>query len=370
MKRLSIKGGVYLLMFGYGLSVTMVAPLLPIIVDEFSLSLTAGGALNSYMNIGGMVGVIVSAVIADRVSKMRFHTVGYIAFILSMLLLSFVTEFITLTVCFFILGISSRIVDALANPLIIESYPNHSEKYLIRLHACIGVGAFIGPVLTELLLFLGLNRLTIFGFFSAFCAALLIVFSLFTDTGGYRLKAVTDADKSKLSNIVKDKGGWLLCLSLLFYSVHQGALTVWTPTYMEDVGAPGVIPNFTIAFYWGGITLGRILFTRFVKPELSGKLMTWGLLSGGVALTLAIIIGNWLPIFIGIIFTGVSAATAIPIILDRLCKRHPNNSGFLTSVGFFVIASMYSVAASLVGVLSDFDIGHCTCHSFHIFSME
>ena len=81
--------GQYLLMFGFGLTLTMISPLISRMIEEFSLNLTQGGMINSVMGAGGMIGVILLLFVSDHVKKNLLLVFSFMLFVFSMAAISF-----------------------------------------------------------------------------------------------------------------------------------------------------------------------------------------------------------------------------------------------------------------------------------------
>ncbi len=66
-----LTGCLFLLMIAYGLSITMIGPLMPILIRRYSLRLSGGGLVFSFHSIGGLLIIFVAGVLIDRLPKLK-----------------------------------------------------------------------------------------------------------------------------------------------------------------------------------------------------------------------------------------------------------------------------------------------------------
>ena len=149
--RALLTGYVYLLMFVYAFSMTMIGPLMPDLVGHYRISLASGGLLVTFMSAGGVAAMLLGGALSDRASKARLIALCFLAYGLVLLLAGRGPRLGLLYVLFFALGASTRYMDVLANALVADVHADHKERALSLLHAIFGIGALVGPLYARLL---------------------------------------------------------------------------------------------------------------------------------------------------------------------------------------------------------------------------
>jgi fucose permease len=340
--RAAVTGYVYLLMFVYAFSMTMIGPLMPELVARYSISLGAGGLLVTFMSLGGIVAMLAGGALADRASKSRLIAICFFAYALVLLLAGRGPWLPLLYALFFALGASTRYMDMVANALVADLHPERKERALSLLHAIYGLGALAGPLYARVLVDATgswTNAYTLLG------AVGIVVLAL-----GFPLLQAPAPERSPRAGAGKALGGLLrsrdirlLAAVLFLYVVHQSGITVWLPTYMEqEMGASRMLASAGVSLLWLGIVAGRFL-TSALATRLGGRaILVWGHLAGGAALTAAVLSRSQVGLAAGVVAAGVATGAAYPLSVAIACARDPRQTAAVTSL-LFVSGSLARV---------------------------
>lgn len=345
--------GLLALMFGYGLTVTMIAPLVSYIIDDFSLTTAQGGLVTTALSIGGLCAVLFT-LWSDRISKASAHRAGYLIFSAALLLTAAAKSYILLLALIFIAGFGSKIVDTLANPILADRYPDASSKTLSLMHMTLSIGACAGPLILPLLLGVGASWQAAFAAIGALCLILWIA-SLFLMGKNTAPAVHTQSDNAGNSNLRGGLGVIIpLCLCTFFYQGHQTIVNTWAAMYCENALALGEFAaNLSTVALWIGIILSRLISAKFVRPEMTVKISIWGDAVGGIIMLLGVLSGNAVLVMLTLVIAGLLSGAVIPLIVAHLCRLYPRSSGLVTSFVFFTLVAAPMVIPPLAGSLAD-----------------
>lgn len=330
-----LTGYLYLLMFAYACSVTMLGPLMPRLISDFTLRLSEGGFIVSAQSIGGILSIIAGGVIADRVRKGRL--IGYMFFIYSaaLLIVGFISTYLVLLVVFFFLGASTRLLDAVLNAHVADIHPEKKGVHLNLLHTFFGVGALLGPLYATYLLHRLDDWHQAFLILGAVC---LVIFAIYVP-----VHRKTDRDlpqrsvpaKGSYINLLKSRDMWLLSLIMFMYAGHQTGLIIWLPMYMETHLSTGPwLAGSSLSVLWIGIIISRILASRLSERFTPVQLILWGNFIGFVLLLAGFLIGRPILLLASVGVTGVVTGAVIPLLIAASCDRFPQNTGTASSLIF------------------------------------
>ncbi len=359
---------IYTLQFGYGLTVTMIAPLAALILADFGITTAEGGLLTTFLSAGGLAATLGTLVFGDRYPKLPVFGAGYLLFSAALLCVVGAPSYAVLLALMLAAGLGSKLVDTLANPVLADAFPKDGSKYLNYLHMSIGVGAFAGPVLLAALLSAGLGWRTAFACIGAFCGVLLAAFSpallrcmresaaaARTSSESAHDAAQKAAESTAAAQVSGGKAAVaLLCAVTFFYQGHQIIVNNWGALYAERaLGLSAGAASFATAALWAGIILSRFLCAKFARPEWTMRIIFWGNLAGGVLLTAAVPTGNAFLVYAALVCAGLGGGAVIPLAVAKLCAMFPKNSGRVSSLVFLTLVVSPMLFPPLSGRLAD-----------------
>ncbi len=130
---ISITVILYLIVMLYGISFTMVGPLMPDLLKQYGLTMAEGGTIFSIQSISGLISVILCGLFGDRLDKKFFVGLSVGLFAVSLLGIGLAPNFPLLMAIFFVFGIGSRAFDTLSNALISLLYWRSKAANVLRL---------------------------------------------------------------------------------------------------------------------------------------------------------------------------------------------------------------------------------------------
>lgn len=329
---------IYLAFISLGLPDSILGSAWPVMQVDFKAPLNTAGYL--FMTIAG--GTIISSLVSGKVLK-KFGT-GKVTFVSVLMtavaLLGFYTapSIVWLVVCAIPLGLGAGAVDAGLNDYVATHYKAHHMSWL---HCFWGIGATLGPIIMAQFISeqnsWRTGYLTIAFFQFALVIVLFLTLPLWSKVKRKSSTPVNkdlEAAENTFNKDVKDaakplqtKGVKLALVSFLFYCGVEATIGLWGSSFLVNIkGLSAATAAGWVSFYYGGITVGRLI-TGFITFKINNRtLIRMGqivALIGGVILVLPLP-----PIFslIGFIIVGLGLAPIYPCMLHetpaRFGKKH------------------------------------------------
>jgi fucose permease len=359
MKRRSstlLVGIAFLSFIALGLHAGVLGVAWPSIRTSFALSLDAVGTLLFTHTIGYLLAGFNNGRIVSRMGVGWFLMGSLVIGGLGLLGYALAPTWWAMVAFGLLAGIGSGAVDAGLNTYFAA---NHGPSLMNWLHACFGLGAALGPKITQTILEQGYSWRWAYALV-VLCEGLLAVcFALTlnrwklstsepreTDTA---LPQVRNVDTLRLSAV------WLgVALFFVFTGVEasggQWPYTLFTEGRSVDPGTA----SFWVSIYWASLTVGRLLFGFVVRrigvvPLLRASML--GVICGAVLIW-------WNPThvlsFVGLALMGFSLAPLFPLSISntpsQVGSEHAANA-----IGFQVAAASLGIAAlpGLGGILAE-----------------
>lgn len=345
----------YLLMMAYAVSVTMVGPVIPVLIEQYSLRLSQAGLVTTLQSVGSMLAIIAGGIIADYMRKSYIICAGFFLYIISLLLISISPSYGILLCIFFLLGAGTKTVDTIINAYVSDLHWGSRGLYLMLLHAFFGIGALSGPLFVRILLNRGVAWYETFRFLGIICLIVLAGFIILLNRIGSKEKIREGMKTANHLRLVKDKRVILLCLTMLMYTGHQSGITLWMPTFSEKVlKSGGFFSSYIVSLFWVGIITSRFIYPGLSKRFGGRRLLMLGSLLGGLLLVSAIIISTPFAVAAAVTLTGALTGVTFPVLITLGCSWYPENSGTVSSVIFLSSAVSSMFFPWLIGLIAEF----------------
>ncbi len=343
----------YLMMLAYAFSITMLAPLMPLLIREYRTGLAGGGLVVTLQSIGGILTVLAGGMLIDRLSKYLLTALSFLLYGITLLLLGIPIGYTALLGVFFFLGAGTRMLDILLNALISDLNPERRGVSLNLLHSCFGIGALLGPLYSRFLLDAGVDWRGTFLILGIVCmGVLLLAIPLFsgrgaggrTDGRGGASHGPGAAGRAGAASaggilpaaapaVIRDPRAWALALSMMFYSGHQAGVTTWLPMYAETtLGIAPVAASVSLSLFWFGIVAGRFAGAPLSLRYSPMLLVGLGSLLGGITLGAGFLAGSPAVFFLSVGLTGFFTGAIVPLLIAAGCSWFPDRSGTVTAL--------------------------------------
>jgi FSR family fosmidomycin resistance protein-like MFS transporter len=338
---------------------SFLAPLLPFIIEKFSLNLTQAGLLSTVMQIPALLNPVIGK-LADRVSVRYFIILAPAMTAIPMSLLAIAPNYVVLLALLFVAGISISLFHVPAPVMVYRVSGGKTGRGMSlfmtggELARTLGPLAIIGAV--SLLGFDGYYPVMIIGILVS-----LVMFFKFKDI------PITSSSKEKPSirRTMKELRGLLIPLSaiVILRGFMHASLTAFLPLYIiqetADVWLAGVaLSLFEAAGVVGILAIGT-LSDRFGRRNM----LLFSLVIAPISLLVFIASPEWLQ-FPALMITGFTLLSTTPVMLAMI--QETSEDGSSSANGLFMMISF--LARSAVVVVVGFTADHIGLESTYILS--
>ena len=323
-----------------------VAPLLPVLIEKLSLSLTAAGSLSAIMQLPAVLNPFIGY-LADRVSMRYFVILAPAVTATLVSMIGIAPGYLGLAILLFGAGVSTAAFHAPA-PAMIARVSGRRVGLGMSLFMVAGsLGYTVGPLLAVWAVSTwtldGLWRLMFMGW----ATSLILFFRL-------RNLAARPEKSGSLRTMLPLLSG--VFIPLIFFNLFRypmmECLTTYLPTYMNSQGASLWIAGISLSIIElagaaGSLTMGlwsdRIGRKKvmFISSLITTLLMLIFLQGQGWLIGL---------LLLGIGFTGLSV---MPVMLAIVQEQFPNNRATANGLYMMVIFLLRPVGTLIVGILGD-----------------
>lgn len=318
---------IYLMMLAYGISLTILGPLVTVFIVRFNISLSDNGLITFFQGIGGIVCVFAGIFFADRFKKAVIIIAAFGVYCASLIALSFTNSYLLLLTLFFSIGASTRILEAIFNAYISDLQKEKRRFHLSMLHVFLGIGALAGPMLSTLFIDTGIRINNLFLYIGILCIILLSAFiivqkSIRENENCINKKAVT------VTNAFLKNKALVFFLPSFLYVGYAIASSIWMPAYMtRELNADTFLSGFSVSALWIGVITGRVLCSFLFSKHNVKYLIFFSGIIGGIIITIAVIINTPAAYIIGYIFSGMMVGPAVPLTVVIAGDILPDNTG-------------------------------------------
>jgi len=323
-----------------------VAPLLPLIIEKFSMTLTMAGSLTALMQLPGLLNPFIGY-LADKIS-LRYFVIFAPAVTATLIsALGIAPNFFTLAVIMLLTGVSVAAFHAPAPAMIGRISGKQVGKGMSFFMAGGELARTLGPLIAVWAVSLwgldGIYRLVFVGWGSS-----LLLF--------WRLREVSGRGEKpgSLRNIAPKLISLFLPLTIIVFlrMFLAVSLSTYLPTYMTMEGYPlAVAGTFLAVLEFAGV--GGALLSGTISDRLGRKRVLLVAFAASSLLTLLFLqaSGFWvIPLLLGVGFTALSTG---PLFLALVQDQVPNNRAVGNGLYLAISFVIRSLAALLVGAGGD-----------------
>jgi len=322
-----------------------VAPLLPVLIEKLSLSLTMAGSLTAILSLPALLNPFIGY-LADRVSLRYFVILAPAITATLISSIGFAQSYLALVIIFLATGVSVAAFHAPA-PAIIARVSGKQVGLGMSLFMAAGeLARTVGPLLAVWAVSIwtldGFYRIVVLGW-----GASIILF--------WRLRSVPA--RSSKSGSIRELKPFLrslylpLVIVLFFRNFMLAALTTYLPTYMKIEGATLWLAAFALSILeFAGV--GGALSSGTISDRIGRKtILLVGTAASSIFLFLFLSIDGWLLVPV-LLLLGFTAFSSMPVLLAIVQDQLPNHravgNGLLLSISF-ILRSIAVIAIGFVG---------------------
>ena len=264
---------------------TLFSPLLPVIEDELAISHTLAGSLFTFLSFGYTITLFISGLLCLRIGYKRTIVVGFAILILSFFLLNYATNYFSLILILFFIGLGAGVYVPSVTPLITETFSRRHWGKVIAFHeSAAAFSVLCIPLLVSISLRFFQWR-TLFVILSGVCLVVVLIFSAITPE-----PRVQEQTKARLSHIILRRDFWVMTILWTFASMASNGVYSVTPLFLvKEKGMDMALANEIFGYSRIGVLfvtvlMGFLLDRYGVKKILLFVIVTTGLSTAGVAI--------------------------------------------------------------------------------------
>lgn len=325
--------------FFHDLFTSFLAPLLPTLIDNFSLSLTSAGFITTFARIPSILNPFIGY-LADKAGAKYFIILSPAITATLMSLIGIAPNVYSLALVLFFAGVSSTMFHAASPGLVANASENRKGFGLSLFMAGGGLGRTIGPLLVVWAAahwgLPGIYRLAILGW-----AASIILYFRFR-----KFDLETPEHHFFRSAIPIFKDFFLpLSLVLILRSTLTASLNTYLPIYMVQSGAPLWMAGAALSV----LELSGVIGALFIGPLSDSfgrrKSINISMLISAITLPIFLQVSGWLviPFLLILGFFSLSTGTLFLALVQDHFQDHR-----ATGNGVYMLISLLSNAVMLV----------------------
>lgn len=277
----------------FAMTTDSVGTVIPEVIREFGLGLTAGGSFQYATMSGIAISAIGLGFLADRLGRKVTILIGLSMFGLGSALFAVGHDFLFFTTLLFLSGLGIGIFKAGALALIgdLSRSTNEHARTMNLIEGFFGVGAIIGPAIVAYLLLVGASWKWVYLVAAVLCGLLLFASAMarFPVPIKSNEEPVRATDAIRLSG---DPASLFFGTALMLYVAAEAAIYVWAPTYLSGYeGAWAKLAGYAVSVFFvlraAGRFLGVWLLGRFswatviLSCSAAMALLFWIAVAGG-----------------------------------------------------------------------------------------
>ncbi|MEN9705432.1 MAG: hypothetical protein RLZZ393_1311, partial [Pseudomonadota bacterium] len=249
-----------LMFFTFAMTTDAIGSVIPRVMDETGLSMTAASALQSATMLGIAGGALFLGFLADRVGRQRTIILGLSLYGLSSLLVAIGGSYAGLISLLALAGLGISVFKTAALALIGDITPNPREhtRFMNTVEGWFAVGAIAGPAIVAALLSRGASWRGLYVVAAMICLALVLMAARMP-TPAPRA-SIERASLLRMLGILRDPLALVFSLLIALYVAVEVAIYTWMPTYLKSyAGGQAWWPAWALTAFFILRAAGRFL---------------------------------------------------------------------------------------------------------------
>lgn len=345
----------YLMFLMFAMTSESVGVIIPSVIREFGLGMTAGGAFHYATMSGIALGGVLLGSLADRFGRKPTILVGLALFGLSASLFAWVSSFGLFLVLLFVGGLAVGIFKTAALALIgdISTSTRAHTATMNVVEGFFGIGAIIGPAIVAYLLSHDASWKWLYLIAAALCG-LLMVLAWRVPYPPVQAKA-DSAPMADMLTMMRNRYALAFSSGIMLYVGIETAIYVWMPTLLAGYAGPG--------WQWAAYALSIFFILRVIGRFAGFWLLerfnwTAVLASCGIAILLCFALatfGGRAMAVMTLPLSGLFMSVLYPTLNSKgiSCFPKPQHGAISGVILFFTCVSAV-VAPLAMGLIGDY----------------
>jgi len=247
----------------------ILGPILPMVINDFNLSLTLAGFLPFSFFLAYFVMSIPAGVIIERYGGKISLLIAFVLNFTGALLFVLMPTYIVVLASLFIIGLGMAMLQVVILPLMREV--GGETKYAfnsVLAQLIFGLASFVSPfILTGLMHHFSYTWSSFYFIFTVIFALMLVIISLIRFPKVELKEEEKAGTRQDYSELIKNKYVILFFLGIIAYVGTEQGIADWMSKFLKtyhDVDPAG-LGAATVAWFWGLMTVGCLLGLVIVK---------------------------------------------------------------------------------------------------------
>ncbi|MEO6186712.1 MAG: MFS transporter [Steroidobacteraceae bacterium] len=249
-----------LMFFTFAMTTDAVGSVIPRIISEYGLSMTAAGAFQYATMIGIACGALLLGFLADRIGRQRTIILGLALYGVSSLLVATFASFPVLVALLAASGLGISVFKTAALALIgdVTTSSRGHTRFMNTVEGFFAVGAIAGPAIVTVLIGAGMSWKWLYVVAAVICLGLVCMASVVRAPAPRA--TVERASLVQMLQVLRDPLALGFSLLVALYVAVEVAIYVWMPTYLTGYVGPIVwLPAWALTFFFVLRAVGRFL---------------------------------------------------------------------------------------------------------------
>ncbi|WP_235913193.1 MFS transporter [Croceibacterium salegens] len=258
---LVLKALVFAMFAMFAMTTDSVGTVIPEVIREFDLGLTAGGSFQYATMSGIAISAIALGFLADRLGRKVTILIGLIMFGLSSAAFAAGHDFLFFVLLLFVSGLGIGIFKSGALALIgdLSRSTREHARTMNLIEGFFGVGAIIGPAIVAYLVQVGASWKGVYLIAALLCGALILAAAMakFPRPIIHRSEPTRPTEAVRLAG---DPTALFFGSALMLYVAAEAAIYVWAPTYLAAYeGSWTALAAYAVSIFFVLRAAGRFL---------------------------------------------------------------------------------------------------------------
>lgn len=229
-----------LMFFTFAMTTDAVGSVIPRIIVEYGLSMTAAGAFQYATMLGIAAGALLLGFLADRIGRQRTIILGLALYGASSLLMAVSGHFPVLVALLAVAGVGISVFKTAALALIgdVTTSSQAHTRFMNTVEGFFAVGAIAGPAIVTVLIGAGMSWKWLYVIAAVICLGL--VFMASAVRAPAPRATVERASAAQMLAVLGDPLALGFSLLVALYVAVEVAIYVWMPTYLAGYQGPNV----------------------------------------------------------------------------------------------------------------------------------
>jgi len=340
----------------------IIGPLIPDIIQNFNLSLTAAGILPFSFFIAYGLFSVPSGYLIEFYGEKKIIIIGLLISLMGSLFFSLYTNYFSGIVSFLLIGTGMAILQVAINPLLRSTTNAENFAFFsIMGQFFFGLASFLSPIFyVEILSNKVINFIYNFNpkwiviYWTFSIISLLLIFIISISKFPIKKHKKEKIEFDTLINILNNKWSYLYFFGIFFYVGTEQGINTWASQFLFSYH--GLDPQNegakVISFFWGNMTVGTLIGLILIKLIDSRKLLIFLSCLSILILSFGLFGEKWIAV-IAIPCLGLSISSMWSIIIALALNSFTKNHGTVSGIMMAGISGG-AIYPLIIGVLADF----------------